>query len=113
MAYNDLRSFIKALEEEGELMKITAPVSTELEIAEITDRVSKSSGSANKALLFTNVNGYDMPVLINAFGSMKRMCLALETESLDDVADRIRHLIKPKVPETLVDKLSMVPTLLE
>lgn len=113
MAFNDLRSFLKALEEEGELMKITAPVSTELEIAEITDRVSKSAGGENKALLFTNVNGYDMPVLINAFGSMKRMCIALETESLDDVADRIRHLIKPKVPETLVDKLSMLPTLLE
>lgn len=113
MAFNDLRSFIKALEEEGELIRITAPVSTELEIAEITDRISKSTAGQNKALLFTNVSGYDMPVLINAFGSMKRMCMALDTESLDNVADRIRHLIKPKVPETLVDKLSMLPTLLE
>lgn len=113
MAYNDLRAYLKALEDAGELMKINVPVSCELEIAAITDRVSKSKEGANKALLFTNVTGYQMPVLINAFGSMKRMCMALETDSLDDVADRIRHLIKPKVPETLVDKLSMVPTLLE
>ncbi len=113
MAFTDLRAFIKVLEEEGELMKISAPVSCDLEIAEITDRVSKADGNENKALLFTNVKGYGMPLLINAFGSMKRMCLALETESLDDVADRIRHLLKPKVPETLVDKLSFLPTLLE
>ena len=113
MAYNDLRAFIKALEDAGELMKINVPVSSDLEIAAITDRVSKSKDGANKALLYTNVTGYQMPVLINAFGSMKRMCMALETDSLDDVAERIRHLIKPKVPETLVDKLSMVPTLLE
>lgn len=113
MAYHDLRAFIRALEQEGELMVIKAPVSTDLEIAEITDRVSKMPGSGNKALLFTNVTGYGMPVLINAFGNMKRMCLALETESLDDIADRIRELIKPKMPESLFDKLSMLPKLLE
>ncbi len=113
MAYRDLREFLKTLESEGELMRIDAEVSADLEIAEITDRVSKSKGGDNKALLFTNVKGYDMPVLINLFGSMKRMCMALETPSLDDIADRIRELIKPKVPETLVDKLSFLPTLLE
>ena len=113
MAYQDLRAFLKTLEENGELMQISAPVSTDLEIAEICDRVSKSKGAANKALLFTNVKGYDMPVLINAFGSMNRMCLALETESLDDVADRIRELIKPKMPETITDKLAMLPKLME
>lgn len=113
MAFNDLRAFLKDLDEAGELMRIDAPVSCDLEIAEITDRVSKSKKGENKALLFTNVRSYSMPVLINAFGSMKRMCMALETDSLDDVAERIRHLIKPKVPETLVDKLSMLPTLME
>ena len=113
MTYQDLRAFLKVLESQGELMRIDAEVSADLEIAEITDRVSKGKGAANKALLFTNVKGYDMPVLINVFGSMKRMCLALETPSLDDIADRIRELIKPKVPETLVDKLSFLPTLLE
>lgn len=113
MAYTDLRAFMRVLEEKGELMRITAPVSAELEIAEITDRVSKMKGNANKALLFTNVNGYDMPVLINAFGSMNRMCLSLETESLDDIAARIRELIKPKMPESLAEKLAMVPKLLQ
>ena len=113
MAYNDLREFLKALEDAGELMVINTSVSSDLEIAEITDRVSKSKEGANKALLFTDVKGYGMPVLINAFGSMKRICLALETDSLDEIADRIRVLIKPKVPETFIDKLSMVPTLLE
>src|SRR5208282_4389930 len=105
MAYNDLRAFLKALEDAGELMLINAAVSSDLEIAEITDRVSKSKDGSNKALLFTNVKGYEMPVLINTFGSMKRMCMALETDSLDEVAERIRLLIKPRMPETLVDKL--------
>lgn len=113
MAYNDLRAFVKALEGAGELMRINAPVSCDLEIAEITDRVSKSNNGLNKALLFSNVKGYEMPVLINAFGSMKRMCMSLETDSLEDISDRIRQLIKPKMPATLVDKLSMLPILLE
>jgi 4-hydroxy-3-polyprenylbenzoate decarboxylase len=113
MAYQDLRAFLKVLQERGELMTISAPVSADLEIAEITDRVSKSSGEGNKALLFTNVTGYSMPLLINAFGSMNRMCLALETPDLDAVADRIRELIKPKMPESIADKLALLPKLLE
>jgi len=113
MGYQDLREFIETLEREGELVRITVPVSTELEIAEITDRVSKAEGDGNKALLFTNVKGYDFPVLINAFGSMRRMCLALGVERLDDIAGRIRKLIKPKVPESFLDKVAMLPTLLE
>ncbi|HEY9870623.1 MAG TPA: UbiD family decarboxylase domain-containing protein, partial [Candidatus Obscuribacterales bacterium] len=113
MGYNDLREFLQVLETEGELIKVAAPVSTELEIAEITDRVSKTRGEGNKALLFTNVNGYQMPVLINAFGSMRRICLALGVDKLDDIAGRIRKLIKPKVPETFLDKVAMLPTLFE
>ncbi|MCA9817566.1 MAG: UbiD family decarboxylase, partial [Cyanobacteria bacterium HKST-UBA01] len=113
MAYADLREFIEALRNDNELYEIDTPVSTDLEIAEITDRVSKSQGAANKALLFNNVEGYDIPVLINAFGSQKRICRALEVDHLDEIADRIRKLIKPKVPESLVDKLSMLPTILE
>ncbi|MBY0356635.1 MAG: UbiD family decarboxylase [Candidatus Obscuribacterales bacterium] len=112
MAYTDLRAFIRILEDHDELIRISEPVSSDLEIAEITDRVSKSKIN-NKALLFTNVKGYEMPVLINAFGSMKRICLALETPSLDEIAERIRHLVKPKVPESLADKLSMLPMLME
>jgi 4-hydroxy-3-polyprenylbenzoate decarboxylase len=113
MAYQDLRDFMAALERQGELIKIDAPVCCHLEIAEITDRVSKSQGAENKALLFTNVEGHDMPVLINAFGSNKRMQMALEVENLDDIAARIRKLLKPKVPETFLDKVALLPTLLE
>src|ERR1700721_1281594 len=113
MAYTDLRQFIKALEDAGELITITIPVSAELEIAEITDRASKSKDGNNKALLFTNVKGYDMPLLINAFGSMKRICMALEVDQLDDIAARIKALIKPKVPETFFEKLALLPTLVE
>lgn len=113
MGYKDLREFIADLENDGELLRITTPVSCDLEIAEICDRASKSKDGANKALLFTNVTGYDMPVLINAFGSMKRMNRALSVEHLDEIADRIRKLIKPKVPENFIDKLAFLPTLLE
>jgi len=113
MAFNDLRDFIQTLEKAGELLRIDAPVSHDLEIAEITDRVSKGPAEQNKALLFTNVRGFEMPVLINAFGSAKRMNMSLEVENLDNIADRIRVLIKPKVPENFLDKLALVPTLME
>jgi 4-hydroxy-3-polyprenylbenzoate decarboxylase len=113
MAYNDLRAFIQKLRDENELVEIKAPVSCDLEIAEICDRISKASPAQNKALLFTNVKGYDMPVLINAFGSAKRICLALETDNLDSIADRIRKLVQPRVPETLMAKMAMLPTLME
>src|SRR5438094_5346420 len=93
MAYQDLREFIEVLERAGELVRIDAPISCNLELAEITDRVSKAQGAENKALLFTNVTGYSMPVLINAFGSAKRICKALEVENLDDIAARIRKLL--------------------
>lgn len=113
MSYAELRDYIDALDRAGELIKITTAVSCELEIAEITDRASKSKNGNNRALLFTSVKGYEMPVLINAFGSLKRMCMALDVDRLDDVAQRIRQLIKPKVPERFVEKLAMLPTLME
>lgn len=113
MGYSDLREFLQELERDGELMRISAPVSTDLEIAAITDRVSKATDGTNKALLFTNVKGYDMPVLINAYGSNKRMCKSLQVQNLDEIADRIRKLIKPKVPENFADKLAMLPMLME
>jgi len=113
MGYSDLRQFIDALEKAGELTRISAPVSANLELAEITDRVSKMKGQANKALLFENVQGYDMPVLINAFGSHKRMCMSLEVDDLDSIADRIRKFIKPQVPENFLEKLAFLPTLME
>ena len=73
MAFASLREFVAHLEKEGWLRRVSAPVSRDLEIAEITDRVSKSAGARNVALLFENVQGFDMPVLINAFGSRERM----------------------------------------
>lgn len=94
MAYNDLREFIAALESRGWLKRIRQPVNCELEITEITDRVSKMQGDKNVALLFENVIGYDIPVLMNAFGSMERMALALGVEKIDDIAQEIRQILK-------------------
>ena len=75
MAYKNLQEFIDVLDKEGELLRIKEYVNPHLEIAEITDRISKSP-NGGKALLFENT-GYDFPVLMNAYGSDKRMCLAL------------------------------------
>lgn len=94
LAFNDLREFIAALEAKGWLKRIKEPVDCDLEITEITDRVSKMTGDKNVALLFENVKGYDIPVLMNAFGSMERMALALGVEKIDDIADEIRELLK-------------------
>ena len=94
MAYKDLREFIAELEKRNLLKRIKIPVSPELEITEITDRVSKFTGKKNVALLFENVRGYDMPVLINMFGSYERMSLALGVEKLDDAANDIREILQ-------------------
>lgn len=111
MAWKNQQQFIAALEEAGELIRIRSYVNPHLEIAEITDRVSKSGGGG-KALLFENT-GYDFPVLMNAYGSEKRMCMALGVEKLDDVAREIEglfHLLSsPK--EGILDKLKMLPKL--
>jgi len=98
MAYKDLRSFIKALESRGELIRITAPVDSRLEITEITDRISKSTNpdgtrTGGKALLFENVKGSEYPVFINGFGSYGRMALALGAGSLDEKARELEDLV--------------------
>jgi 4-hydroxy-3-polyprenylbenzoate decarboxylase len=111
MAWKNQQQFIDALEAAGELVRIKAYVNPKLEIAEITDRVSKSGGGG-KALLFENT-GYDFPVLMNAYGSEKRMCMALGVNHLDDVAREIEGLFKmlsaPK--EGILDKLKLLPKL--
>ncbi|RYY40540.1 MAG: menaquinone biosynthesis decarboxylase [Chitinophagaceae bacterium] len=113
MAYKNLQQFIEVLEKEGELLRIKTFVDPKLEIAEITDRMSKTAGGG-KALLFENT-GYDFPVLMNAYGSERRMCLALGVQKLDDVAGDIEGLFKmlssPK--EGILDKLRMLPRLAE
>jgi len=109
LAYDDLRDWIKALEKHGELKRIREEVSPELEITEITDRVSKSGGPA---LLFENVKGHPgHKVFINQFGSERRMALALGVNKLDDIAERIRGLMNIKAPEGFLDKLKMLPQL--
>lgn len=112
MAFKDLREFIDALEKRGLLKRITTPVDCELEITEITDRVSKMKGAKNVALLFENVKGYDVPVLMNAFGSMERMAIAFGVEKIDDIADELREILKlPYVSlEHKLDLISIIPT---
>ncbi len=111
MAWKNQQQFIDALETAGELIRIKSYVNPHLEIAEITDRISKS-GNGGKALLFENT-GYGFPVLMNAYGSDKRMCMALGVEHLDDVAAEIESLFKllasPK--EGILDKLKLLPKL--
>lgn len=145
MAYDDLRDWMQALEKHGELRRIREEVSPELEITEITDRVSKIGARGNHAshpfrkergmdgareerareakggtrdpyaaggpaLLFESVKGHaGHKVLINQFGSERRMALALGVDRLDEVAERITALMNVKAPEGLMDKLKMLP----
>lgn len=110
MAYKDLREFIAVLESRGELKRIAAEVDVDLEIAAITDRVSKTFGPA---LLFERPRGYKIPVLINALGSESRMNLALESESMSALAARVHDILEMKSPEGMLGKLKMLPKLAE
>jgi 4-hydroxy-3-polyprenylbenzoate decarboxylase len=111
MAYKNIHEFINVLEKENELTRIRSYVNPKLEIAEITDRISKTK-NGGKALLFENT-GFDFPVLMNAYGSEKRICLALGVKSLDSIAKEIEdlfHLLSsPK--ESILDKLMLLPQL--
>src|SRR5688572_8405294 len=111
MAYRNQQQFIDTLDKAGELIRIKTFVDPRLEMAEITDRVSKTKGGG-KALLFENT-GYDFAVLMNAYGSEKRMCLAIGVKKLDDIAHEIEGLFKllasPK--ESIIDKLKILPKL--
>ena len=118
MAYDDLRDWIQALERAGELKRIPTEADPILEITEITDRVSKSrdrqGNVGGTALLFENLKGYPgQKLLINQFGSARRMKLALEVDSLDQVAERIRGFLDIKSPQGFLDKVKMLPMLAE
>ena len=122
MAFEDLRDWIKRLDKAGELVHIREEVDPILEMAEITDRASKAGrkGGVNgysaggPALLFERVKGYPgARVLMNQFGSEKRMRMALEVDSLDEVAGRIQELMQQKSPDSLLDKLKLLPKLAE
>lgn len=110
MAFQDLREFINLLEAKGELKRIKTLVDPELEITEITDRVSKAYGPA---LLFENVKGSDMPVLINAYGTAERMAMSLQVKDLDEIGVEIMDIldIANNVPATLLGKVKMLPKL--
>ena len=116
MALKDLGEFIGRLERDGELARIREPVDVELEIAEITDRVSKSGGPA---LLFERPRSaregtsFAIPLLINALGSKHRCEMALEVSSLEDVAGRLEELLEMKPPEGFLEKVKMLPRLAE
>lgn len=127
MAYRDLREFVQRLEKAGELKRISVEVDPVLEITEITDRMSRGaaasgapSGQAgmpvppkNVALLFEKPKGSRYPVLINAFGSLRRMELAFEVDALDEIAARIRGFLDMQSPQGFFDKLKMLPKLAE
>ncbi len=108
MAYTDLRDFVRALEKAGELKRIPFEVDPRLEIAEFADRAVKRGGPA---LLFEKPKGSAMPVLINAFASMRRMEIALEVGSVDEHAARISEMLEMRMPEGLINRLKMLPKL--
>jgi 4-hydroxy-3-polyprenylbenzoate decarboxylase len=99
MAFSDLSEFIAILEKRGHLKRIKAWVSPELEITEITDRVSKGPLDKNVALLFENVEGSRFPVLINSLGHPQRMAWALGVDDLEELNRRLATLIDLKLPQ--------------
>ena len=102
MAARDLRSWIDLLSREGELVEVDAEVDPDLEITEIVDRTVKAGGPA---LLFRNPKGSERPLLINQFGTERRMCLAFGTGSLDAVARKLEDVLEMQPPQGLVEKV--------
>lgn len=107
MSFRNLHEFIARLESEGELLRIRQQVSPVLEITEIADRMMKNPGGG-KALLFERVEGSPFPVLINVFGSFRRIALALDGEP-DYLAERMRAILEQAPPGTFLEKLAMIP----
>lgn len=110
MAYLEIREFIAALESKGELRRVTAEVDPRLEISELADRAVKSGGPA---LLFENPKGSDIPVLINAYASISKMQIALEVDTLDEIAHRIEGYLDLGVPKGVAGKLKGLAKLAE
>jgi 4-hydroxy-3-polyprenylbenzoate decarboxylase len=98
----DLREWIRLLEDEGELVRVAAEVDPDLEITEIVDRTVKSGGPA---LLFEHPRGSSLPLLINQFGTERRMCLAFGVERLDELAERVEDVLELQPPQGLMDKV--------
>jgi len=113
MAFRDLSEFVALLEKRDRLRRISVPVSRDLEITEIVDRVSKSPADRNVALLFERVEGHGTPVLVNAFGAADRMAWALGVERLDELGERAARLLDLRVPGTFMERLKKLGTLLD
>ena len=127
MPTETLSQFMDVLEKNGELARVKAKVSPILEIAEIADRMSKSPAPhghneldrspaaklGGKALVFENVEGSDIPVAINTFGSYWRVNQALGTDNLEALAGRVQQLVKPEIPTTLLEKMKKLPDLIK
>jgi len=105
---DDIRQLVNELEKVGELKRIKTEVDTNLEIAEILRRVSYTKGPA---VLFENVKGYEMPVLGNAFGSMKRLEIGLETAEFSEIGQRIADMTKMEIPSGIFNKIRKLPEL--
>jgi len=117
VSLDNISQFLSAIDRVGELVRISEPVKAKLELAEIADRVMKQP-DGGKALFFENVilddgERSNYPVVINLFGSMRRMSLALGVDDLDEIGERITEMLDLKVPEGLLGKLAMLPRLLE
>jgi 4-hydroxy-3-polyprenylbenzoate decarboxylase len=106
MPFESLKDYINLLEEKGQLVRVREPVSPILEITEITDRVCKGPSGVNKALLFENLPGYEVPVLINSFGSAQRMAWGLGVEQLEELNTRLSQVIDLRLPQNLRQALS-------
>src|SRR5918996_2087952 len=113
MVFRDLSEFVALLEKRDRLRRIVAPVSRDLEISEIVDRVSKSPADRNVALLFEHVEGSDLPVLVNAFGAPDRMAWALGVERPDELGERIARLLDLRMPGTFMERLKKLGTLFD
>ena len=110
MPYPDFQAFLAHLEAKGQLKRVRAEVDPKLEITEIADRLVRTGGPA---VLFEKVKGSEIPVAINTYGSLKRMAWALGVEDVEEVAQQIQALLQLKPPSGMLEKLKMLPTLLD
>ena len=108
MPIDNIQQFIEKLEKADELKRVKTEVDTDLEIAEILRRVSYAKGPA---VLFENVKGYDVPVLGNAFGSVKRLESGLETTDFSEIGQRIADMTKMEIPSGIFNKIRKLPEL--
>ena len=106
MAIEDIHDLIEILEKENELKRIKTQVDTNLEIAEILRRTMYDNGPA---LLFENIKDYDVPILGNAFGSIKRLQISLETNDFTEIGQRIADMTKMEIPSGILNKIRKLP----